>query len=307
MIKLLNGTKYFKINKKEKLYALKNIDLKWESGMDIGVVGETGSGKSTLGKVLIGILPLDEGKVLFNGKDINCFGKEEKKIFRKKVQMVFQNPLSSLNPFHKIKKILIEPLAIYKIEKNRWERLIEEVLHEVKLLKETLDLYPGELSGGQRQRVLIARSLILNPEFLILDEPFSALDLSIQAEIVNLLKDLKKELKISYLLISHDLDVVSYLCDYIYVFYRGYVMEKGEKEKVLENPLNPYTKYLLQARLPKNPEEKKAFLFEEENSNFKKGCIFASSCKERLEICENEPELKEVEKEHFVRCFKWQK
>lgn len=306
-LEVLKGTKFFILPKKEKFYALKEVDFSWEEGKDIGVVGETGSGKSTLGKVLIGILPLEEGSVLFNKKDINYFEKNEKKDFRKRVQMVFQNPSSSLNPLHKVKNILKEPLIIHKIEKRKWDFLLDDVLKKVKLSKEILEAYPRQLSGGQRQRVLIARSLILEPEFLILDEPLSALDLSIQAEIINLLKELKKDLKISYLLISHDLDVVSFLCNYIYVLYRGYVLEKGERDTILKNPLHPYTKYLLQAKLPRNPEEKKIFSLEETEEEFKKGCVFINSCKEKFEKCKKEPELQEVEKEHFVRCFKWQK
>lgn len=306
-LEVLKGSKFFLLPKKEKFFALKDVDFCWEEGKDIGVVGETGSGKSTLGKVLIGIFSLEEGSVLFNGKDIKDFEKNEKKHFRKKVQMVFQNPSSSLNPLHKVKNILKEPLIIHKIEKKRWDFLIEDVLKKVKLSKEILEAYPRQLSGGQRQRVLIARSLILDPEFLILDEPLSALDLSIQAEIINLLKELKKDLKISYLLISHDLDVVSFLCNYIYVFYRGYVLEKGEKDNILRNPLHPYTKYLLEAKLPRNPKEKKIFSLEETEEEFKKGCIFLNNCKEKFEKCMEEPELQEVVKEHFVRCFKWQK
>jgi len=303
---VLKASKFFLINKKEKYYALKDIDFFWEEGVDVGIVGETGSGKSTLGKVLIGILPLDKGSVFFNGKNIKEFSKSEEKQFRKMVQMVFQNPTASLNPLHKVKEILKEPLKIHKIKKSDWDKKIYLILEKVKLLKENLESFPNELSGGQRQRVLIARSLILEPEFLILDEPLSALDLSIQAEIINLLKELKNGLKISYLLISHDLDVVSFLCDYVYVFYRGYILEKGEKEKILKNPLHPYTKYLLDSRPPKNPRERKVFSFEEEKEIERNGCVFLNQCKEFLEKCKEEPVLQEVEKNHFVSCYKWQ-
>lgn len=303
---IAKGSKFFLVNKKEKFYALKDINFLWEEGVDVGVVGETGSGKSTLGKVLIGLLPLDEGNVLFNGKSISKLKKYEEKEFRKKVQMVFQNPTASLNPLHKVKEILKEPLKIHKVKKENWQKEIDSVLDKVKLLKENLEAYPKELSGGQRQRVLIGRSLILNPKFLILDEPLSALDLSIQAEIINLLKELKKDLKISYLLISHDLDVVSFLCDYIYVFYRGNILEKGKKELILKNPLHPYTKYLLDAKLPKNPKERKIFSFEEEKEIEVDGCVFLNQCKESFEKCKEKLELKEIEKEHFVSCHKWQ-
>lgn len=301
---VINGSKYFFISKKEKFYALENLNFLWEEGSDIGVVGETGSGKSTLGKVLMGLLPLDEGEVLFNGKNIKNFNGSEMKNFRKKVQMVHQNPTSSLNPLHKVKKILTEPLIIHKINKNNWEGLIENVLQNVKLLRENLNVYPKELSGGQRQRVLIGRSLILNPEFLILDEPLSALDLSIQAEIINLLKGLKDNFKISYLLISHDLDVVSFLCRKIYVFYRGKILEVAEKDELLQNPIHPYTKYLISAKLPKNPKEKKLFSFEEEKFEYGKGCVFINQCKEGFEKCHLEPTLIEIEKNHFVACHR---
>lgn len=306
-LEILKGSKFFPLGKGEKFYALKGVDFFWEEKDDIGVVGETGSGKSTLARLLTGLLKPDEGKVLFNGKNINSFKRLEMRKFRKEVQMVFQNPSSSLNPLHKVKKILREPFIVHKIEKSKRDFLVEDILNKVKLLKDVLNFYPENLSGGQRQRVLIARSLILNPKFLILDEPLSALDLSIQAEIINLLKELKKDLEISYLLISHDLDVVSFLCNKIYVLYRGRVLEYGEKEKIIQSPLHPYTMYLLSAKLPKNPEEKKIFPFEEEKEYLKEGCVFISSCRERFEDCRKEPELKEVERGHFVRCFKWQK
>lgn len=302
---VINGYKIFRLNKKESFYALKNINFFWERSVDIGVVGETGSGKSTLGKVLIGLYNLDEGKVLFCGKDLSKFKRDEMIRFRREVQMVFQNPTSSLNPLHKIKTILKEPLIIHKIEKREWEKCIQENLEKVKLSVEILNAYPKELSGGQRQRVLLARSLILNPKFLILDEPLSALDLSIQAEIINLLKDLKESLNISYLLISHDLDVVSFLCDEIYVFFRGKLLEKAEKEIILKNPLHPYTRYLLNAKLPKNPKEKKEFTFEEEREDYKAGCVFINQCNEKFERCIEEPELLEVEKKHLVSCHKF--
>lgn len=301
---VLNGSKIFKLNKRESFYALKNINFFWERGVDIGVVGETGSGKSTLGKVLIGLYNLDEGRVFFCGKDLSKFNRNEMIKFRRDAQMVFQNPTASLNPLQKIKTILKEPLIIHKIEKKEWERCIQENLEKVKLSIEILNAYPSELSGGQRQRVLLARSLILNPKFMILDEPLSALDLSIQAEIINLLKELKENLNISYLLISHDLDVVSFLCDEIYVFFRGKLLERAEKEIFLKNPLHPYTRYLLKAKLPKNPKEKKEFTFEEEKKDFRTGCVFANQCTERFESCKEEPELLEVEKKHFVSCHK---
>ncbi len=303
---VLKGSKYFFLNKKEKFYVLREIDFFWGKNTSVGVVGETGSGKSTLAKVLIGLYPLDSGKVLFSGKEISNFKGEENLNFRKKVQMVFQNPFSSLNSQHKIKKILYEPLKIHKIEEN-YEKLVEKTLNFVRLSKDVLNKYPSELSGGQRQRISIGRSLILNPEFLILDEPLSALDLSTQSEIINLLMDLKEELKISYLLISHDMGVVFFLCEEVYVFYRGMVMERAKSSVLKENPHHPYTKYLLSAVLPKNPEEKKKFSFEEEKEVPSKGCPFLGTCKESFEKCFNEePKLIEIEKDHWVSCFKWQ-
>ncbi len=303
---VLRGSKYFILNKREKFYALKEIEFFWGKNTSVGVVGETGSGKSTLAKVLIGLYPLDGGKVLFCGKEISSFKGKDNLNFRKKVQMVFQNPLSSLNPHHKIKKILYEPLKIHKIE-NNYEKLIEKTLNSIRLGKEILDKYPSEISGGQRQRISIGRGLILNPEFLILDEPLSALDLSTQSEIINLLMDLKEELKISYLLISHDMRVVFFLCEEVYVFYRGMVMERAKSSVLKENPLHPYTKYLLSSILPRNPEEKKKFSFEEEKEILSKGCPFLGTCKESFERCFNEePKLKEIEKNHWVSCFKCQ-
>lgn len=225
--------------------AVNNVSFNIEKGEIKGLVGESGCGKTTLGNMILKLLDITSGEILFRGHDISKFNKKETKEFRKSAQMVFQNPYSSLNPKMKIKDTLIEPLKIFDYKKKEINDLLFEMIDAVGLNKDDLTRYPHEFSGGQRQRIAIARALILRPEFIVADEPVSALDVSIQAQIINLLIDLKEKYNLTYLFISHDLNVVKYLCDNVVIMNKGKIEELGSIQNVFANPQSEYTKTLL--------------------------------------------------------------
>ncbi len=226
--------------------ALKDINLEIKKGEILALVGESGSGKSTLGNCILKLIEPDCGEILFEGEDILKFDKKKTRDFRKCAQLIFQNPYSSLNPKMKVFEILSEPLLVHKIcPKKEFRARVIEMLKTVGLDEGDLKRYPHEFSGGQRQRIAIARALILRPVFIVADEPISALDVSIQAQILNLLKSLKDELNLTYLFISHDLNVVRYLCDRVAILFKGEIVEMGDIEEVFNNPKHPYTKALL--------------------------------------------------------------
>ena len=229
--------------KKEAQLVLKGINLNINKGEIVSLVGESGCGKSTLANCILKLINPDRGEILFNNQNILKFNKKEDFEYRKKIQMIFQNPYSSLNPKMKIKDTLEEPLIIHK-EKNRLER-IEEIISLVGITQTDLQKYPHEFSGGQRQRIAIARALILKPEFIVADEPVSALDVSICASIINLLLELREKLNLTILFISHDLNLVRYLSDKIAVMNKGEIVEFSETQKLFDNPQDEYTKYLL--------------------------------------------------------------
>ncbi len=229
--------------KKEDNHVLKNINLEIEKGEIISLVGASGCGKSTLANCILKLIEPDSGKILFEGKNILEFNKKETFNFRKKIQMVFQNPYSSLNPKMKIKDTLLEPLVIHN-EENKIEK-VNEIIELVGINKNDLEKYPHEFSGGQRQRIAIARALVLKPDFIVADEPVSALDVSISASIINLLLDLRKKLNLTILFISHDLNLVRYLSDKIAVMDKGEIVEFNLTEEIFNNPKNDYTKFLL--------------------------------------------------------------
>ena len=231
-------------------HAVNNVSFNIKKGEIKGLVGESGCGKTTLGNMILGLLPLTEGEILFKGQNISNFNKKEMKNFRKSAQMIFQNPYSSLNPKMKIKETLIEPLKIFKYSKKEINESLFEIINAVGLSKDDLNRYPHEFSGGQRQRIAIARALILRPDFIVADEPVSALDVSIQAQIINLLIDLKEKYNLTYLFISHDLNVVRYLCDNIVIMNKGKIEEEGSADEVFNNPKKDYTKTLLNS-IPK--------------------------------------------------------
>lgn len=230
--------------------AVNNVSFNIQKGEIKGLVGESGCGKTTLGNMLLKLVDITEGEILFKGENIKNFDKKQTKNFRKSAQMIFQNPYSSLNPKMKIKDILIEPLKIFDVNKKEINDTLFEIINSVGMNKDDLTRYPHEFSGGQRQRIAIARALILRPEFIVADEPVSALDVSIQAQIINLLIDLREKYNLTYLFISHDLNVVRYLCKNVVIMNKGKIEEEGDVDYVFNNPKTDYTKTLLNS-IPK--------------------------------------------------------
>lgn len=236
-------------SKKGHIRALDGVSFSVNKGECYGLVGESGSGKSTLGNLICSLEKPDSGKILFEGQDISLFNKNQILSFRKKMQIIFQDPYATLNPKHKIGSIIEEGLKIHKIGQNHEERckLVNEMRMLTGLAPDILEKYPSELSGGQRQRVSIASAMILNPEFLICDECVSSLDVLIQAQILNLLKGMQKSLQLTYLFISHNLNVVAYMADRIGVMYKGQIVEEKPTAELLKNPEHEYTKRLLES------------------------------------------------------------
>ena len=299
---------------KQIVKAVDDVSFYVGEGETYGLVGESGCGKSTLGRTLVKIYPATGGKVLYKGRDIARLGKEEEKHFRKEVQMIFQDPYASLNPRMTVGEIIKEPMEIHGIldsSKDREDRAAE-LLKTVGLKPDHIRRYPHEFSGGQRQRISIARTLALNPRFIICDEPISALDVSIQAQVLNLLHKLQEEYKLTYVFISHDLSVVEMISDRIAVMYLGFVVETAPKEMLYKTPLHPYTEALLSAvPIPDPTLHKERIILEGDipsTINLPKGCPFAARCKKcRPECLEQRPERVEVEPGHFVACHLYKK
>lgn len=290
--------------------AVNNVSFEIAKGETVGLVGESGCGKSTLGRTLMGIYQPTEGKIYFNNEEINIKKAKDRYKYAKKAQMIFQDPYASLNPRMTVGSIISEGMEIHNMytPEKRKER-VGELLDLVGLNKEYANRFPHEFSGGQRQRIGIARALAIEPEFLICDEPISALDVSIQSQIINLLIDLQKRLGLTYLFIAHDLDIVRYISDRIVVMYLGHVVEIGESDEVYLNALHPYSQALLSAVPIPDPElerEKKRIILEGDIPspiNLPKGCPFAGRCHyAKPECSESMPELKEVSAGHFVAC-----
>lgn len=312
-IKNLNVTYQTKkglIGKIQTVHAVNNVSLDIQKGEILAIAGESGCGKSTLAKAIMKLVQSDSGEILLNGENVlNLKHNKDLKKFYQKVQMIFQNPYSSLNPKMKIGEILKEPLIINTdLKKEEITKIVEEKIKKVGLDKSALNLYPHEFSGGQRQRIAIARSLILNPEFIIADEPVSALDVSIQAQIINLLKQLKEDFNLTFLFISHDLSVIKYLSDRIAIMYLGEVVEIGRTEEIFKNPKHPYTKALLSSVPELNPQdEKKRIHLQGElpsPENLPTGCKFHTRCPYVMEICKTStPQVKEFSDTHNCKCF----
>ncbi len=292
--------------KKEFIHALNNINLEIKKGEILGLVGESGCGKSTLGKAILKLIE-PSGKVSFEGQNILDLKNTDIKNFRKKSQMIFQNPYSSLDPRMTVYKILREPLVVHGIrDKNEINSRILEIVNLTGLNEEDLKRYPHEFSGGQRQRIAIARALILKPEFLVADEPVSALDVSIQAQIITLLKNLKEKLNLTILFISHDLGVVKYLCDRIAVMYLGDIVELSDSATLFNSPKHPYTQALISA-VPsvykKDAEEIKLDGELPSPKNPPCGCRFHTRCRYAKDVCsQKEPEIIKISDSHYVRC-----
>mgnify|MGYP002711003242 FL=1 len=312
-IKNLNVTYQTKkglIGKIQTVHAVNNVSLDIQKGEILAIAGESGCGKSTLAKAIMKLVQSDNGEILLTGENVlNLKHNKDLKKFYQKVQMIFQNPYSSLNPKMKIGEILKEPLIINtNLKKEEITKIVEEKIKKVGLDKSALNLYPHEFSGGQRQRIAIARSLILNPEFIIADEPVSALDVSIQAQIINLLKQLKEDFNLTFLFISHDLSVIKYLSDRIAIMYLGEVVEIGRTEEIFKNPKHPYTKALLSSVPELNPQDEKERIHLQGElpspENLPTGCKFHTRCPYVMEICKTStPQVKEFSDTHNCKCF----
>ena len=296
---------------KQIVKAVDDVSFTVGRGETYGLVGESGCGKSTLGRTLVKIYPATEGKILYDGKDIAKLNKTEEKEFRREVQMIFQDPYASLNPRMTVGEIIKEPMEIHGILGSASERedRAAELLKLVGLKPDHIRRYPHEFSGGQRQRISIARTLALNPKFIICDEPISALDVSIQAQIINLLKEIQEEMGISYLFVAHDLSMVNYISDRIGVMYLGHLVEEGEADELYSHPLHPYTQALLSAIPIPDPDVAKArerIRLEGELPtpiNPPPGCPFQGRCPYATEECKKErPEMKDYNG-HKVACF----
>lgn len=300
--------KYFK-TPNGMLHAVDNVSFTLDSGKTLGVVGESGCGKSTLGRTILGLAPATEGQVLFEGRDITNLSRRERKHLYRDMQLVFQDPYSSLNPRFCVADLIAEPLKVYKICKNReaLNQRVAELMDTVGLARRLAYAYPHELDGGRRQRIGIARALATNPKFIVCDEPVSALDVSIQAQILNLLQDLQEQHGLAYMFITHGLSVVRYISDDIMVMYVGTVVEKSPAHELFEHPLHPYTQGLLSAiPLPVVDQPKTRILLQGEITSPvdpKPGCRFADRCPHATEACsKTQPVLQEVSPGHFVAC-----
>jgi oligopeptide/dipeptide ABC transporter ATP-binding protein len=291
------------------VHAVDDITFYIKKGETFGLVGESGSGKTTIGKLILGLIRPTSGEIYFKGRNLAEFGKEELRKLRKDIGIIYQHPQSSLNPRMTVHTLLRRPIEIHKIAKGtEKEKIILKVLDEVGLEPQQLDRYPHEFSGGQQQRIAIGRVLVLNPEFVVLDEPTSALDVSVQAHILNLLRELQRKFGFTYLIISHDLNIVEHMSDRIGVMYVGKIAELADKKEMRDNPLHPYTRALLAAVPIADPKHKhitSSVLKGEVPStiNPPPGCRFHPRCPYAEPACrEVEPEFKDVGGGHYVAC-----
>ncbi|WP_281725813.1 oligopeptide/dipeptide ABC transporter ATP-binding protein [Lachnoclostridium phocaeense] len=318
LLQIRHVSKYYPLKKswlsveKRILKAVDDISFDVYKGETLGVVGESGCGKTTLGKTILHLLEADAGSVMFHNKDILKMSGKELRLFRREGQIVYQDPYTSLNPRNTIGKIIGEPLKVQKIENNP-ERIKDRVIETLKvvgLTKDFYDRYPFECSGGQRQRVGIARALIMNPQFIVCDEAVSALDVSTQSQIINLLYDIQKEFNLTYIFISHGLSVVRHICSRVMVMYLGKVVEIADCEVIYSNPMHPYTQALFSAIPLPDPDCKKARIMLEGDVpnpvDVPGGCPFHTRCGYAEEKCKNEiPVLTEAEEGHLVACHKF--
>ena len=310
LISIRNLKKHFQVGSnmfnQRWLKAVDGLDFDIYRGETLGIVGESGCGKTTAGRTLLRLEEPTEGEVLFEGENIYELSWRQLKKMRQKLQIIFQDPFSSLDPRLKVGDIVSEPLYIYGVgnRSERWEKAAE-LLKVVDLEEYALNRYPHQFSGGQRQRIGIARALALNPSFIVCDEPVSSLDVSIQAQVMNLLQDLQEEYRLTYLFISHDLSVIKHISDRIAVMYLGKLVEIADAEKLFERPAHPYTTVLLSA-IPDPFVEKKRIILKGDvpsPMNLPSGCTFHERCYMAESICsEQVPDFSEVEMEHFASC-----
>ena len=310
LIEVKNLKKHFKV-KAGNLHAVDDISFSINKGKTLGLVGESGCGKSTTGRVILKLTPATGGDVFFGEENILGFNKKQTLAFRESAQFVFQDPFASLNPRLSVSEIIAEPLIIYKksVNKNDLRSKVLELMDTVGLAERYENVYPHELDGGRRQRIGIARALALNPSFIVLDEPVSALDVSIQAQILNLLQDLQESFHLTYLFISHDLGVIKHMSDHIAVMYLGKIVEMSDYKTLFEYSRHPYTKALLSAiPIPDVDIKRERIILEGDVPspiNPQPGCRFYGRCFEKMDICkDNDPEMVEVSAGHFVACHK---
>ncbi len=309
LVTLEGVTKHFHVSGGT-LKAVDNVTFDIHRGETVGLVGESGCGKSTLGRVVMGVYQPTAGKITYDGKELNIKTGKDRYEYAKKAQMIFQDPYASLNPRMTVGSIIAEGMEIHGMyDAQRRNERVDELLELVGLNKEFRNRFPHEFSGGQRQRIGIARALAVEPEFLVCDEPISALDISIQSQVINLLIDLQKKLNLSYLFIAHDLDIVRYISDRIVVMYLGNVVEIGSSDEVYNNALHPYSQALLSAVPIPDPElerKKQRIILEGDVPspiNLPSGCPFAGRCIHATDHCRSEkPELREVKPGHFAAC-----
>ncbi len=298
----------FPARKRALIHAVDGVSFSIKKGETLGLVGESGCGKSTVGRLLLRLIEPTAGEVYFNGQAIYELGRQEMQLLRREMQIIFQDPFSSLNPRMTIKDIIGEPLDIHGLAvKGNKKAKIFELLEMVGLSSEHAGRYPHEFSGGQRQRIGIARALALRPRFIVADEPVSSLDVSIRAQILNLLKDLQKNLGLTYLFIAHDLSIVKYLSDRVAVMYLGKIMETGSANSIFQRPCHPYTRSLLDAVAIPDPDvQRKRLILNEDEPNLSRppfGCPFHPRCPQAMERCRREePLLMELDSEHQAAC-----
>ncbi len=320
ILKVTDLKTYFDVTKglfapKQIVKAVDGVSFEVKEGQTFGLVGESGCGKSTLGRTIVKLYEPESGSIEFDGKDISKIHGKDLKSFRKDVQMIFQDPYASLNPRMTVGEIIKEPMIIHNIfatDQEREDRVVE-LLKIVGLKPDHIRRYPSEFSGGQRQRIGIARALAVNPRFIVCDEPISALDVSIQAQIINLLEDIQKEMNLSYLFIAHDISMVKHISDQIGVMYLGHIVESGPSADVYHRPLHPYTSALLSAipiSDPKTAKSKNRIILEGEIPspiNPPAGCPFATRCPKATERCAKEQPQQIQVGTRLVSCFLYEK
>lgn len=310
LLKVRNLSKYFKVAAGE-LHAVENVSFSIEAGKTLGIVGESGCGKSTLGRVILRLNEPTAGHILFRQMDITSFNKSEIRQMRRHMQMIFQDPYASLDPRLTISESIEEPLLVFEPDMDAAARRarVEELMNLVGLSRRNFNAYPHEFDGGRRQRVVIARTLAVNPQFIVCDEPVSALDVSVQAQILNLMIELQQSLKLTYIFISHDLSVVRHISDHVGVMYLGELVEYADRNTIFDSPLHPYTQALLSAipSVDLDNRRQRVTLKGEITSpiNPAPGCRFAPRCPYAEKRCfEASPPRYEVESGHMVACFR---
>ena len=310
ILEVKNLKKHFE-TPKGLLHAVDGVNFAIEKGKTLGIVGESGCGKSTTGRVVLRLLEATDGEIIFEGKNIRMFNKEQLRKLRREMQIIFQDPFASLNPRMTVSEIIGEPLKIHNLVKNKAElsKKVTELMDTVGLSQRLVNAYPHELDGGRRQRIGIARALALNPKFIVCDEPVSALDVSIQAQVLNLMQDLQEEFGLTYMFITHDLSVVKHFSDDIAVMYLGQLVEKAPAKELFKNPVHPYTKALLSAiPVPSLKRKKERIMLKGEITspiNPEPGCRFAKRCP-YADKCpksnSDQPILRDIGNDHFVAC-----